>query len=395
MSDPTRFLSSLAQTLATMSLYAEGHPARVRAADSSFEQLRTLQKEDRTPSFSFLGSNVIYNQRALRALRDWEWAERLCNAGVQRMEFGADIPREQFHAFLDDVLSRVAISVGHITALPERDSKDSGIKFGALGVRGMNEAAPDTPIELKPWDLSEEAETVQWMHEEVRDRAQVPLAEAEAVVSNLTLAMHGDNRVILPLMQLKEFDQYTTTHALNVSVLAMGLAEFLGLSAREVRAYGTAGLLHDLGKVRVPVSILQNPGKLSPEELAIMQQHPVDGARIIIESDRNLDLACAVAFEHHILIDGGGYPKRRFPRQCHRASLLVHLCDVYDALRTNRPYRSGWESERTLTYIHSRLGVEFDRDAGIAFIKMMREWESRSAHAASVQAATTPAALPA
>jgi len=155
-----------------------------------------------------------------------------------------------------------------------------------------------------------------------------------------------------------------------------------------VRTYGTAGLLHDLGKVRVPVSILQNPGKLSPEELAIMQQHPVDGARIIIESDRNLDLACAVAFEHHILIDGGGYPKRRFPRQCHRASLLVHLCDVYDALRTNRPYREGWEPERTLTYINTRLGVEFDRDAGLAFIKMMREWESRTAYAASVQAAT-------
>jgi HD-GYP domain-containing protein (c-di-GMP phosphodiesterase class II) len=388
MSDPTRFLSSLAQTLATMSLYAEGHPARVRAADQSFEQLRALQKEDRTPSFSFLGSNVIYNQRAIRALRDWEWAERLCNAGVQRMEFSADIQREKFHAFLDDVLKRVYLSLGHFSALPDTDSSDSGIRFGALGVRGMNEAAAEAPIELKPWDLSEEAETVQWMHDEVRDREQVPLTEADAVVSNLTLAMHSDNKVILPLLQLKEFDQYTTTHALNVSVLAMGIAEYLGLSAREVRSYGTAGLLHDLGKVRVPKSILQNPGKLSPEELAIMQQHPVDGARIIIESDRNLDLACAVAFEHHILIDGGGYPKRRFPRQCHRASLLVHLCDVYDALRTNRPYRAGWDFERTLTYINSRLGIEFDRDAGVAFIKMMREWESRAAHASSVQAAT-------
>ena len=390
MSDPARFLSSLAQTLATMSLYAEGHPARIRAADSSFEQLRLLQQEDRTPSFSFLGTNVIYNQRAIRALRDWEWAERLCNAGVQRMEFGADIPREKFHAFLDDVLSRVSAAAGHVNVIGGRDSSDSGIRFGALGVRGMNEVASEGFLELKPWDLSEEAETVQWMHEEVREREEVPLVEADAVISNLTLAMHADSRVILPLLTLKEFDQYTTTHALNVSVLAMGLSEYLGLSAREVRTYGTAGLLHDLGKVRVPVSILQNPGKLSPEELAIMQLHPVDGARIIIESDRNLDLACAVAFEHHILIDGGGYPKRRFPRQCHRASLLVHLCDVYDALRTNRPYRAGWDAERTLAYIKSRLGVEFDRDAGMAFISMMSEWESRAAHAASVQSATAP-----
>ena len=137
--------------------------------------------------------------------------------------------------------------------------------------------------------------------------------------------------------------------------------------------------------LRKPRQILK-PGKAHRD--LFHDAHPVDGARLIIESDRNLDLACAVAFEHHILIDGAGYPKRRFPRQCHRASLLVHLCDVYDALRTNRPYRAGWDADRTLTYINSRLGIEFDRDAGVAFIKMMREWESRTAHAASVQAAT-------
>jgi HD-GYP domain-containing protein (c-di-GMP phosphodiesterase class II) len=146
-------------------------------------------------------------------------------------------------------------------------------------------------------------------------------------------------------------------------------------------------LLHDLGKVRVPMNILQNPGPLTADELEVMQQHPADGARIIIESDRNLDLACAVAFEHHILIDGGGYPRRRFPHQCHRASLLVHLCDVYDALRTKRPYREGWDSNSALAYIQQRLGIEFDREAGTAFVSMMREWETRAAHAASVEAA--------
>jgi HD-GYP domain-containing protein (c-di-GMP phosphodiesterase class II) len=382
MSDPTRFLASLAQTLATMSLYAEGHPARVRAADSSFEQLRALQKDDPTPRFSFLGTNVIYNHRALRALRDWEWAERLCNAGVQRMEFGENIPREEFHAFLDDVLGRVWVSTGHIGGGHGRTSGETSIRFGALGVRGMNDVSQESNAELKPWDMTEEAQAVRWMHDEVRQHSEVPLVEADAVISNLTLAMHSDSRVMLPLLNLKEYDQYTTTHALNVSVLAMGLAEYLGLSSREVRSYGTAGLLHDLGKVRVPPNILQNPGPLTADELEVMQRHPSDGARIIIESDRNLDLACAVAFEHHILIDGGGYPRRRFPHQCHRASLLVHLCDVYDALRTKRPYREGWDSASTLAYIQQRLGIEFDRDAGMAFVSMMREWETRAAHAA-------------
>jgi putative nucleotidyltransferase with HDIG domain len=236
-------------------------------------------------------------------------------------------------------------------------------------------------------DFHEEAAAVEWIHEEVRDREEVPLAEAEAVVGALTLAMHADSQVILPLLSLKEFDQYTTTHALNVSVLTMGLAEYLGLSAREVRAYGVAGLLHDLGKVRIPTEILRKPGKLTDAEFAVMQQHPVNGARIILESDRRLDLAAAVAFEHHIMIDGGGYPHRYCRRDCHRGSVLVHLCDVYDALRTKRPYRNGWDPESTLAYIERGLGAEFDADAGRAFIAMMREWEARAAEVGALAAA--------
>jgi HD-GYP domain-containing protein (c-di-GMP phosphodiesterase class II) len=397
MSDPTRFLSSLAQTLATMSLYAEGHPARIRAADTSLDQLRALQRDDPTPSFSFLGTNVIYNQRSLRSLRDWEWAERLGNAGVQRMEFDAAIDRDAYHAFLDDVLARVSASAGRAVAMPERPSRPVPIRYGAIGVRGMNDGAGEIQAlaqalsGLQHFDLSEEAEAVEWIHDEVRTREEIPLIEAEAVVSSLTLAMHADSRIMLPLLSLKEFDQYTTTHALNVAVLTMGLAEYLGLAAAEVRAYGVAGLLHDLGKVRVPTDILRKPGKLTDEEFAVMRRHPADGARIIIDSDRHLDLAAVVAFEHHIMIDGGGYPSRHYRRCCHQASTLVHLCDVYDALRTKRPYRNGWDPETTLSYIERGIGTEFDEDAGRAFVQMMREWESRAAQAASIDAATSDA----
>ena len=78
------------------------------------------------------------------------------------------------------------------------------------------------------------------------------LLEAESVVRSLSLAMHGDKNIVIPLLQLKEFDQYTTTHSLNVSVLTMALAEWMGMGAKEVQAFGVAGLLHDLGKVRIP-----------------------------------------------------------------------------------------------------------------------------------------------
>ncbi len=383
-----RFLTSMAQALATMSLYAEGHPARARAAVASFDTLRDLQDADPRPSFSFLGSDVVYGQQAIRTLTDWEWALRLANVGVQRLEFADIVERDAYVAFLEDVLARVSafstIALANATAstpLP-RSGAAATIRFGAIGVRGSNEqrvtevAAVD---EASMMDLNVEVDALQWVHDEVSGDRNIPLLEAESIVRSLSVAMHGDSAMLLPLLTLKEFDQYTTTHALNVSVLSMGLAEFMGLSPREVRSYGVAGMLHDLGKVRVPKDILTKPGKLTPEEWALMRSHTVEGARLILQSDQNLDVAALVAFEHHIMINGGGYPDRHYRCDCHRASALVHVCDVYDALRTKRPYRDAWEPAATLTYIERGTGTEFDPDVSRAFIAMMAKWEPRLA----------------
>jgi HD-GYP domain-containing protein (c-di-GMP phosphodiesterase class II) len=96
-----------------------------------------------------------------------------------------------------------------------------------------------------------------------------------------------------------------------------------------------------------------------------------------LNSDRELTLQAAVAFEHHIWIDGGGYPRRRFPRDCHYASTLVHICDVFDALRTDRPYRPAWTSAQALEYIERRSGKEFDPALAEAFASLMRKQEGQ------------------
>jgi len=155
------------------------------------------------------------------------------------------------------------------------------------------------------------------------------------------------------------------------------LAEFLGLGARDVRAFGTAGLLHDLGKVRIPLEVLNKAGKLEPQERAVMNAHPVEGARIIITSEPDLDMAAVVAYEHHIMLNGGGYPGFSYQRDCHKASKLVHVCDVYDALRTIRPYRDAWPSEKVLAYIEERSGSEFDGSTAHAFAQMIRSRETQ------------------
>ena len=230
------------------------------------------------------------------------------------------------------------------------------------------------------------------MHREVQQLGRLPLLEAEAVVRSLSLAMHSQSQIRLPLLQLKSFDQYTTTHSSNVAVLAMGLAEYLGLGSREIRQFGVAGLLHDLGKVRIPKEILVKPGKLTDEEREVMQRHPVDGARLILERETRLETAAFVAYEHHILLDGGGYPRLRYARDCHYASKLVHVCDVYDALCTDRPYRPAWESSRALGYLAERAGLEFDPEIVQTFTAMIRQWDESRTPLAPADPATTPTA---
>ncbi|HEV2181804.1 MAG TPA: HD domain-containing phosphohydrolase [Gemmatimonadaceae bacterium] len=374
MSAPVEFLLSLTRTLATMSLYGESHPRRQGAVEHSFERLTTLLDENPRPQFSFLSDEVVYGKRAMRELQDWEWTRRLADAGLQRLEIESGVTLEEYAAFLEHAGELLTGVASRSTSM--RPELRTHIRFGAVGLQGEG-AAEHKPVETTAlsYTLEEEAEAVRWIHQEMGGAGTLALLEAEAVVRSLSVAMHGSNRVVIPLLRLKEFDQYTTTHSINVSVLAMALAETLGVGARDVRAFGTAGLLHDIGKVRVPRDILIKPGKLNAEERAVLDRHPADGARIILESDEQLGVASAVAYEHHIMIDGGGYPVMRYRRECHFASRLVHVCDVFDALCTDRPYRAAWEIDRALAYIGERAGSEFDPAIARGFDAMMRRFE--------------------
>ena len=335
---------------------------------------RTSWPKTPIPTFSFLGDEVIYGDLPLRELKDWDWSRRLAEIGIQRLQFDQTTIRDELEEFLDLVLARLTLQ--SINTSEVRPSRPSGIRYGMVGIE---DEAPDSRrpagASRLAFTLDEEATAVRWIHEELGDDRPLPLAEAEAVVRGLSVAMHGDRHLVVPLLRLREFDEYTTTHSINVSVLAMALAEWLGMGARDVRAFGVAGLMHDLGKVRIPKEILNKAGKLTDQERAAMNAHPAEGARIIIASEPDLDLAAIVAYEHHIMIDGKGYPSFRYPRECHESSRLVHVCDVYDALRTNRPYRDAWAADKVLSYVEERAGTEFDSRIAEAFVAMIREWE--------------------
>jgi putative nucleotidyltransferase with HDIG domain len=376
MNDPGTFLHSLGQVLAVMGLYPDGHPSRERAIESAFHSLDGLSDASGKPSFTFLDGEVVYGRDPMRDFKDWDWGIRLASAGIERIEVERRMSREEFDGFLQEIYARVTLSTA--ATGENRQMRSLGVRFGSVGIQGVSQqAATAAPPKLATLSLSlgEEVETLRWLQGEVQSERGIPLIEAEAVVRSLSVAMHADRRTVLPLLQLKEFDQYTTTHSLNVSVLAMGLAESVGLRSQEVRAFGVAGLLHDIGKIRIPIEVLTKPGKLSAEEFALIKRHPVDGAQMIMQSDQDLDLAALVAYEHHMMLDGGGYPTAHYGRDSALASRLVHVCDVFDALRTRRPYRDAWESEKVFAYLLERAGTEFDPSLVQSFVEMLRRSE--------------------
>jgi putative nucleotidyltransferase with HDIG domain len=377
MSEPVRFLTSLSHALATLGLYGDGHPAAVRAADAAHRQLADLQAALPHVEFTFLPGEVLFGRELLPELENWEWSARLAQGGIERLEVTGPVEPDHFERFLAHAAAILGLRPGGGVDLWQAGS--STIRFGRVRVEGARTEATAAPLTIATlgYSLREEQDAIGWVHQEVASSNRLPVAEAYGVVRSLSLAMHGGQAMVLPLIQLKEFDQYTTTHSINVSVLTMALAEFLGLSPSAVRAFGLAGLLHDLGKTRIPQEILTKPGKLTPAERLVVEAHPADGARMILEGKEPMNLAAAVAYEHHRCHDGTGYPVLHYPRQAHQASRLVHVCDVYDALRTRRPYRDAWSSEDALEYIAGRVGTEFDPAMAASFIEMMRRWDDR------------------
>jgi putative nucleotidyltransferase with HDIG domain len=167
---------------------------------------------------------------------------------------------------------------------------------------------------------------------------------------------------MLPLAPLKQHDEYTFVHTINVAILSTALSEAIGFDSCAAHEVSIAAMLHDVGKQVIPAEILNKDGLFNPEERRIMEQHPVEGARILINTPNIPDLATIVAYEHHVRADGSGYPKMPRGWKLNLASRVVQLTDVFDALRTDRPYRQGMPVPKIVELMKSDVGTFFDAD---------------------------------
>jgi HD-GYP domain-containing protein (c-di-GMP phosphodiesterase class II) len=164
-------------------------------------------------------------------------------------------------------------------------------------------------------------------------------AAAQALASQLADNMIEDQAKLLGLLSIRKYDEYTFEHSLNVCVLALALGMAMGLDRPRLHALGLAAILHDVGKAWVPLEVLRKPGRLTEDELALIQQHPVRGAIYLSQQIEVPPAAALVAFQHHLGYDQRGYPKLRWPHSLNAYSLIAGIADAYEALTSDRPYR--------------------------------------------------------
>jgi putative nucleotidyltransferase with HDIG domain len=194
---------------------------------------------------------------------------------------------------------------------------------------------------------------------------------AKTMIEGLAQAVAQNRTALLALTTLKNYDNYTFTHMVNVSILTMGQARGLGIDGPLLREFGLAALMHDIGKVRTPIEILSKADKLTDTEFEIMKRHTVEGAEMLRKTPDIPTLAPVVAFEHHLRLDGTGYPHNVSRSSLNVGTMLCSIADVYDAMRSQRLYQQSFPTDRILAVLKRNDGQQFDQHLVRRFVQLV------------------------
>ena len=209
------------------------------------------------------------------------------------------------------------------------------------------------------------------MFQEARMGKAVDTANAQKLVEEINDSVSRNPGALISLARLKTADDYTYMHSVAVCALMIALSKQLGLSEQETRRAGIAGLLHDLGKMLVPMEVLNKPGKLTDEEFAIIKKHPEEGHRLLFGNPGADEVMLDVVLHHHEKIDGTGYPKGLKGEEISLFAKMGAVCDVYDAITSNRPYKAGWPPSESLRKMAEWAKGHFDQRVFQAFVKSL------------------------
>ena len=213
-------------------------------------------------------------------------------------------------------------------------------------------------------------EAVVSMFQEARMGKAIEAEAAAPLVEEISNSVMRNPGALISLARLKTADDYTFMHSVAVCALMIALARQLGLDEAQVRDAGMAGLLHDLGKAMIPLEVLNKPGKLTDEEFNLVKTHPEEGHKLLLEGSAVSEMTRDVCLHHHEKVDGSGYPKGLNGETMSLFAKMGAVCDVYDAVTSNRPYKAGWDPAESIKRMAEWKG-HFDPLVFQAFVKSL------------------------
>lgn len=216
---------------------------------------------------------------------------------------------------------------------------------------------------------SQSKQAVSSMFHEARMGKALNTEDGLPIVEEISASVMRNPGALIGLARLKNKDDYTYMHSVAVCALMVSLARQLGLDDAQTRQAGLAGLLHDIGKMMIPLDILNKPGKLTDEEFMVVKSHPAEGHKMLLEGQGVNDTTLDVCLHHHEKTDGSGYPERLHDAQISLHAKMGAVCDVYDAITSNRPYKNGWEPAEALRKMAEWSKGHFDPGIFQAFVK--------------------------
>ena len=184
-----------------------------------------------------------------------------------------------------------------------------------------------------------------------------------------------DKNAIKSMIEVTTHDYYTYTHSVDVSTYALAFGNYLGLNEVQLKALGRGAMLHDLGKKRVPLEILNKKGKLTEDEFTVMKNHPSLGIDILKEMGEENEITFAIIEQHHEKLSGQGYPKGLKGDEIHPFAQIVALCDIFNALTTKRSYKKAMSSFDAFKIMHQHMNKELNLKLLSKFIKFMGDVE--------------------
>src|SRR3954467_2397854 len=362
-------LRSFAATLRSAQLYSKGHPIITRNLGSFSAAIQLLHTLSPRVVIGLIGDEVIVDDTPIAKVEAMgPLIHRLRQNGLERITIERGVTLDELGRFVE-----ATTAFEHQDAGGQPETAFAGlphIRVGRVMVdeRTAGELADIATIKR----MYNEAVTVAtdvWNSAQTEGKPDATIAKT--MIDGLAQAVAQNRSALLALTTLKNYDNYTFTHMVNVSILTMGQARGLGIDGPLLREFGLAALMHDIGKVRTPKEILNKPEKLTDAEFEIMKRHVVDGAEILRMTPDVPALAPVVAFEHHLRIDGSGYPGRVKRSSLNVGTMLCSIADVYDAMRSQRQYQQAFPTDRILAVLKRNDGQQFDQHLVRRFVQLI------------------------